>query len=232
MVVLPNDPVHVGRSDARLRTPHVSGCNAPGHSAMTPGTVHSAPAARTVPTMTRTSWRGAGARWFGASWRALVAVILIAVAAVAVDPEGARTVGACDELAVPSLGLTRCVVDGEQPEIDAGHVVRVSYLSSSSVHWLAGHRTSHGATFSSLTSLRIGASVRYRDQTYIVTDYRLVDRYDPETVGSWMSSDQPSVVLQTSASGPYVHVWRALALVPVVPVVAVAPPPVPAMVGR
>jgi len=182
--------------------------------------------------MTRTSWRGAGARWFAASWRALLVVVLITVAAVSIDPEGARTAGACDELAIPSLGLTRCVVEGEQPEIDAGHVARVSYLSSSSVHWLAGHRTSHGATFSSLTNLRIGASVKYRGQTYIVTDYRLVDRYNPETVGSWMSSDQPSVVLQTSASGAYVHVWRALALVPVVPVVAVAPPPVPAMVGR
>jgi hypothetical protein len=182
--------------------------------------------------MTRMSARGAGARWHTASWRVLLAAIAVSAGAVAVDPGSAPTVGACDELAIPSLALTRCVVDGEQPEIDAGHVVRVDYLSSSAVHWLAGHRTSHGATFSTLTNLRIGASVRYRAQTYIVTDYRLVDRYNPATVGSWMSSDQPSVVLQTSASGAYVHVWRALALVPVVPDVAVAPPPIPRAVGR
>lgn len=183
--------------------------------------------------MTRTSAEPAGARGHTDVRRALeravalVALIALMAATVTLDVGRAPAAAACDELRIPSLDLTRCVVDGGQPQIDAGNVVRVSYLSSSSVQWLAGHRTSHGATFSVLPNLRIGATVRYRGQTYVVTEYRLVDRFNPQSVVSWMSSDHDSVVLQTSASGVYVHVWRSVALVPAAPVVATAAPPVP-----
>ena len=99
------------------------------------------------------------------------------------------------------------------------------------MHWLAGHRTSHGGTFGSLTNLRIGALVYFRGRTYVVVDYRLVNRYQPETVADWVYSATPSVVLQTSASSSMVHVWRSVELVPVAPVVAVDLPPVPVPVG-
>ena len=112
--------------------------------------------------------------------------------------------------------------------IDAGGVARYAGLSSDTVHWLAGHRTSHGGTFGSLTNLRIGALVYFRGRAYVVVDYRLVNRYQPETVADSVYSATPSVVLQTSASSSMVHVWRSVELVPVAPVVAVDLPPVPA----
>jgi hypothetical protein len=154
------------------------------------------------------------------------AVVLVGGSAVVVGVD-APSAEACDEVTIPSLDLSRCVVPGDQPEIDAGHVVRVDYLSSTDVHWLAGHRTSHGATFRTLTDLRIGATVRYRGQVYVVIDYRLVDRFRPDEVMPWTSSATPSVVLQTSHVGNFVHVWRTIAVTPVVPMVATAAPPVP-----
>jgi hypothetical protein len=156
----------------------------------------------------------------------MVAIAVVGVQLADTGP-GAATVAACDAVEVPSLGLSRCVVAGGQPEIDAGHVVRVDYLSSADVHWLAGHRTSHGSTFSSLPQLRVGATVRFRGAVYVVTDYRLVDRFRADEVMPWMASPTPSVVLQTSASGNLVHVWRSVALVPTAPLVATGLPPIP-----
>ncbi len=157
---------------------------------------------------------------------ALMAIAIVGVQTVDTGDRTA-TVAACDAVEVPSLGLSRCVVPGGQAQIDAGHVVRVDYLSSADVHWLAGHRTSHGATFLSLPQLRVGAMVVFRGVVYVVTDYRLVDRFRADEVMPWMASPTPSVVLQTSASGNNVHVWRSVALVPTAPMVATAPPPIP-----
>lgn len=161
----------------------------------------------------------------------MLGAVLAAVAVISVQltdaRPGAGSVAACDAVEIPSLGLSRCVVAGDQSEIDAGHVVRVDYLSSADVHWLAGHRTSHGSTFSSLPQLRIGATVRFRGVVYVVTDYRIVDRFRADEVMPWMASSTPSVVLQTSASGNLVHVWRSVALVPTAPLVATGLPPIP-----
>lgn len=158
---------------------------------------------------------------------ALVAVALVGIGVVAPVPAWRDEVAACDELRIPSLPLTRCVVEGGQPQIDAGDVVRYTVLSSPTVHWLAGHRSSHGSTFAALPNIRIGASVQYRGRLFIVTEYRLANRFQPQAVSDWIYSAQSSVVLQTSAASPYVHVWRAVELVIAAPMVEVAPPPVP-----
>jgi hypothetical protein len=96
-------------------------------------------------------------------------------------------------------------------------VVRYSSLSSDNVSWLAGHRSSHGSTFSSLTSIKIGALVEYRGVTYTVAEYRLVNRFSPGDVMNWTRSDTPQLVLQTSQANNNVHVWRAVPVAPAAP---------------
>lgn len=156
-----------------------------------------------------------------------IACSLGAFGVVGGGSEPAAEAAACDAVSVPSLDLERCVTEGGQAVIDAGGVARYTSLSSDTVHWLAGHRTSHGGTFGALVNLRIGALVQYRGRTYVVVAYQLVNRYQPETVADWVYSTTPSVVLQTSASSTMVHVWRSVELAPVAPVVAVDLPPVP-----
>ena len=157
-------------------------------------------------------------------------VVALAFGAVgvtgAVDEPNADA-AACDAVTIPSLDLTRCVTEGGQDVIDAGGVARYTALSSATVHWLAGHRTTHGGTFGSLPGIRIGALVFFRDRAYVVVDYQLVNRFEPGPVTDWIYGSTPSVVLQTSATSVLVHVWRSVELVPVAPVVAVAPPPIP-----
>lgn len=192
--------------------------------------VQSPSAPRTVRHMTRMS--ALAARWCADGGRrlarmTLAAVVLVVVGLVAPAPAGRGEVAACDELWIPSINLTRCVVEGGQPQIDAGNVVRYTVLSSPTVHWLAGHRSSHGSTFATLTSIRIGAVVHYRGKVYIVNDYRLANRFQPEAVSDWIYSTQSSLALQTSAASPYVHVWHAVELVVAAPMVETAPPPVP-----
>ena len=137
-----------------------------------------------------------------------VAAVMIAMVLGAMLTAPGR-VAACDGLSIPSVGVERCVVGGDQAEIDAGHVVRHDYFSTESVHWLAGHRSSHGSTFGALTGLSIGDQVAYRGTTWAIAEYRLVDRFQPEAVEDWMFADSPSLVLQTSATGNHVHVWMA-----------------------
>jgi hypothetical protein len=157
----------------------------------------------------------------------VVACSFGAFGVVAAGPESAAEAAQCDAVSIPSLDLERCVTDGGQAVIDAGGVARYTSLSSGTVHWLAGHRTSHGATFRTLVNIRIGAVVHFRGRTYVVVDYRLVNRFEPDGVADWVYSTTPSVVLQTSASSAMVHVWRSVELVPAAPIVAVDTPPVP-----
>ena len=138
---------------------------------------------------------------------------------------GAHIVGQDVRIAIRNPAAV-AVIMGE-----SGGSTKVDGLSSDTVHWAAGHRTSHGGTFGSLTNLRIGALVYFRGRTYVVVDYRLVNRFQPESVADWVYSTTPSVVLQTSASRSMVHVWRSVELVPVAPVVAVDLPPVPVPAG-
>lgn len=156
-----------------------------------------------------------------------VAAVMIAMVVSAMLSAPGRA-AACDGLSVASVGVERCVVDGEQAEIDAGHVVRHSYFSSESVHWLAGHRSSHGSTFGALTGLNIGDEVIYRGTTWAIAEYRLVNRFAPETVEDWMFADTPTLVLQTSANGDHVHVWMAAPLVAQMSADAPAAPAAPA----
>lgn len=172
-----------------------------------------------------TRWRSDG---HGRSIRlVLLACALLGVGLLAPVASAGEPAAACDELWIPSLDLSRCVVEGGQAQIDAGNVVRYTTLSSSTVHWLAGHRSSHGSTFASLTSIRVGATVHFRGRLYIVVDYRLANRFQPNDMADWVYSTQNSVMLQTSAASPYVHVWRAVELTISAPMVEVAPPPIP-----
>ncbi len=183
---------------------------------------------RTSATLERTRGRPRTARTARTAGAVLALTAMFGVLDLAgAPPFTTADVAACDAVSIPSLDLERCVVDGGQGVIDAGGVARYTALSSASVHWLAGHRTSHGGTFGTLPGLRVGALVHYRDRTYVVVDYRLVNRYQPDAVADWIYSTTPSVVLQTSASSAMVHVWRSVEFVPVAPIVAVAPPPVP-----
>jgi len=151
----------------------------------------------------------------------VLALIVIAVFSVTPLSPTSRADAACDQLSIPSVGLQRCVVPGAQAQIDAGNVVRYTSLSNDNVSWLAGHRSSHGSTFNSLTSIQIGAQVSYRGVSYSVAEYRLVNRFSPGTVMDWTRSARPLLVLQTSQANGNVHVWRAEPVTPVAP----APPP-------
>lgn len=153
-----------------------------------------------------------------AAW--VLGLVLLAVGGwVGAGGEATVEAAECDELSIGVLGVQRCVVPGGQAQLDDGFAVRFDALSSVNVHWLTGHRTSHGATFHALTNLRIGDVAVYRGVSYAVAEYQLVDRHAPAAVVSWMSSDDDRLVLQTSASSPFVHVWRAEP----VPTVAVDP---------
>ncbi len=120
----------------------------------------------------------------------------------------------CDQLLIPAIDLSRCVVDGAAPEIDAGNVVRYEALSSDTVDWLVGHRTSQGGTFNSLTALAIGDEVMYRGHSFVVSEHAMVNRFVSDLVPQWAVSQESSVVLQTSINESYVHVWRAIDTTP------------------
>jgi hypothetical protein len=148
---------------------------------------------------------------------ALIGLVPVALARNSVGAE-------CDQLSIPAVSISRCVVEGETPEIDAGNVVRFDTLSSDTVHWLAGHRTTHGSTFGALPGIGMGDEVTYRSRTFTVVDYAQVNRFQPPNeVLDWVSSQESSLVLQTSVNATYVHVWRAIDTTPIP-----APPPVPA----
>lgn len=87
------------------------------------------------------------------------------------DGHHQQTVTPVDEvrLVIESIGIDLPVVVGEQPEIDAGHVVAVHYSAQSGGHypdsclpgdgcliWLAAHRSTHGATFARVPELAPG----------------------------------------------------------------------------
>ena len=146
------------------------------------------------------------------------------VAALLTAPDKAR---ACDALSIPSLNSDWCVVKGGQSEIDSGQAVRYEILSSDWVHWVAGHRSTHGGTFGALTSLSIGDEVVYRDITYVIRDYRLVNRDDTVLLDEWRLATSPTLVLQTSASSSVVHVWHALPAVEQHAVALPVPQPTP-----
>lgn len=128
----------------------------------------------------------------------------------------------CNPLSVPTVNLERCVVSGNQAEIDAGNVVRVSDLSSASVQWLAGHRTSHGGTFGPLLGVRIGDHITYGNQSYRVVEYTVIAYADTGGIQSWVDASTPTVVLQTSKDDRSAHLWRA-ELDPTGPITAASP---------
>lgn len=141
-----------------------------------------------------------------------VAAVMVAMVVGALMSAPGRA-AACDALSIPSVGVERCVVEGDQAEIDAGHAVRFTAFSSDSVQWLAGHRTASGGTFGALTGLVAGDHVGYRGTTYAIAEYRLVNRFQPELVDDWMFAETPTLVLQTSADSNHVHVWMATPVV-------------------
>ncbi len=170
---------------------------------------------------------GGGQRSTGRRFRSLLSVGLAVAGAFTIGVPTA-TSAACDALGVPAVNLERCVVPGDQAEIDAGNVVRMTGLSSSTVHWLAGHRTSHGGTFGSLIGLEVGDYVVYGNQSYRVVEYTVVAYAQTAGIQSWVDTPNPTVVLQTSKDDFHAHLWRA-ELDPTAPI-ASQPAPTPAPV--
>ncbi|MEO7370581.1 MAG: sortase [Ilumatobacteraceae bacterium] len=107
------------------------------------------------------------------------------------------------QLSIPSIGLTRTVVIGDQPQIDQGNVVNYGddddrcWPGQGCTVWLTGHRTSHGSVFNRVPKLKAGdaMSVRYNGSTYayVVTGSAFVDRLVPPV--DYMRGD---LMLQTS----------------------------------
>jgi Sortase domain len=145
-----------------------------------------------------------------ASWIAGIALAIGGLAGASAP--GSTALAGCDALAVPTIGIERCVVAGDQAEIDAGHVVRIDRLSTPTVHWLAGHRTSHGATFRALVGLRIGDPVEYRGKRYEIVEYTIAPFTNPGRVLAWSRATEPTLVLQTSRDSYSAHLWRAVAV--------------------
>ncbi len=142
-------------------------------------------------------------------WARVVAGLVASAVAFASFAAATDRAAACDALVVPSIDLERCVVAGGQSEIDAGRAVRMDVLSTDSVHWIAGHRTTHGGTFSSLTSIALRDLVAYRGGVYRVEQHIVVDRFVDTTAFAWIASGREALILQTSASGSNVHFWYA-----------------------
>lgn len=170
---------------------------------------------------------GGGQQPTGRRFRSLLSVGLVVAGAFTIGVPTA-TSAACDALSVRAVNLERCVVPGDQAEIDAGNVVRMTGLSSSTVHWLAGHRTSHGGTFGSLLGLEVGDYIEYGNQSYRVVEYTVVAYARTAGIQSWVDAPNPTVVLQTSKDDRHAHLWRA-ELDPTAPV-ASQPAPAPALV--
>jgi hypothetical protein len=135
----------------------------------------------------------------------LVVLSLVSLLALLAAPNPASASG-CARLRIPSVGIDRCVVTGNQRAINAGHVVRVAQLSGASRDWIAAHRTSHGGPFRRLTGLQVGDIVQWEQQDYRVVQRAVVDRRRPGAVLGW-----GPLVLQTSRGGGLVYVWRLTA---------------------
>jgi hypothetical protein len=131
----------------------------------------------------------------------------------------ASPAAACDALSIPTVAIERCVVAGDQPEIDQGHVVRVDRLSTPTVHWLVGHRTTYGATFRALPDVSVGDVVAYRGHDYVLVEYTTARFDNPGAVLTWIDSAAPTIVLQTSRDRAFAHLWRGIEIT------ASTPPP-------
>lgn len=144
--------------------------------------------------------------------KGLVGLTLAIGTLVGASLTGSPVTAACDTLDVPTVGIQRCVVAGDQAQIDDGNVVRLDRLSSSNVHWLGGHRTSHGGTFRALPQLEIGDEVSFRGQTYEIVEYTTAQFTNPGRVLTWTRATEETLVLQTSRDSSSAHLWRGVAV--------------------
>lgn len=113
----------------------------------------------------------------------------------------------CEQLSIPRLSLDRCAVYGGQTRLDQGLVV--IWYKADNVTWLAGHRSTKGSTFSSLTNLRLGDVVVYESSLFIITEFRIVNRHNPSEIWDITSSPLPTLILQTSKSNSHSYIWKA-----------------------
>lgn len=151
-------------------------------------------------TRVRNGSRSSATRWFA---------MAVVVTSLATPSSSGVSLATCDTLSIPAIDIERCVVPGDQAEIDTGEIVRVERLSTPVVHWLAGHRSTHGAPFGALPELGIGDAVLYRGASYVVVEVVTVERYDDGHVLDWVGSTSPTVVLQTSNGTDHSMLWRA-----------------------
>jgi hypothetical protein len=132
-----------------------------------------------------------------------LAIAVLPLVAVAGWFQPASAASSCARLRIPSVGIDRCVVNGNQATIDRGQVVRYGALSSGGRDWIAAHRTSHGGSFRNLTRMRVGDLVQWNGGNYRVAQSSVVDRRRPGAALGW-----GPLVLQTSRTGSSVYVWR------------------------
>lgn len=108
-------------------------------------------------------------------------------------------------LGTTALGFTETVVQGFQPEIDAGYVTSLGSPppgTTSAPVWLGAHNSTHGAAFGHIDNIRNGAVVRVRWGTTSIAR-TIQGRYFGVTGGAAPTGD--SFFLQTSAPTP--NVW-------------------------
>lgn len=104
------------------------------------------------------------------------------------------------------------VVDepGSQAAIDRGAVVNWNGCQPGACTvWLAGHRTSHGAVFSAVTSLKVGDPITYtrHGTVYTYTVVEIEDRCcSGDTFTPWAD-----LMLQTTLRGETVRLVHAMA---------------------
>lgn len=97
----------------------------------------------------------------------------------------------CARVTIDDIGLNEQVVKGGQAEIDAGHVVDVTWLPGI---WLAGHRTTHGGVFARLPDVEIGDRVCVYSRCYTIVSRRF---WSSQASPGWLGP----LVLQTSLPG-------------------------------
>jgi len=103
---------------------------------------------------------------------------------------------------VPGLISPRNVVEtgNVQRALDQGAVVNVFGCSPGECTvWLAGHRSTHGATFANVTSISVGQTIRY-SEGWRIGYYTVTDVEDFCCAGSGYDGPAHDLTLQTSLS--------------------------------
>lgn len=106
----------------------------------------------------------------------------------------------CVYLDIAAINLHRIACPGGSPEIDAGQVAMLMWIKDA--RYFAAHRTTYGASFNKVPSLKVGDIITVRDTR--VTSYRVAEVITIRTVDIYGEIAKPEwgptkpVALQTS----------------------------------